>query len=140
MKKAVFNWYILNVSGLAGGQKERDLLQEHHNLAIKRVHNGRLARFDSKFIQEAISLNVVPLGQLANTIKEGLGLHKTVLSQTNAKLTVDINLLGHSYLAQQHHIYHPNWSQSYLAIDALTRGYAKLHDGTLNNFLDKHVV
>jgi hypothetical protein len=104
------------------------------------VHNGRLARFDSKFIREAVSLNVVPLGQLPTTIKEQLGLHKTISSRTNAKLMADINLLGHSYLVQRHHLYHPNRSQSYLAIDAISRGYAKLRDGALNNFLDKHVV
>ena len=139
-KKAVFDWYIVNVSGLGGGRKERDLLQEHHNLAIKRVHNGHLARFDSRFIREAVSLNIMPLGQLANTIKDRLGLHKTILARTDAELTADINLLGHLYLVQRHHIYHPNQLQSYLAIDALMHGYAKLRDGALNNFLDKHVI
>jgi hypothetical protein len=99
-----------------------------------------LARFDSKFIRKAISLNIVPLGQLANTIKERLGLHQTISSRTDAELTADINFLGRSYLVQQHHLYRSNRSQSYLAIDALSCSYAKLRDSTLNNFLDKHVV
>ncbi len=139
-RKAVFDWYTVKGSDSSEGQKERDLLQEHHNLAIKRIHNGRLSHFDSKFMREAVSLNIVPLTNIANTIKEKLGLCCTQSGHSSADLTADINLLAQSYIAQGHHIYNPHCSQSFLAIDALSHGLSKLHNNVLQGFVSKNVV
>ena len=69
-----------------------------------------------------MALNIVPLNNIVNTIKEKLSLHHTWSGHSSADLTVDINLLADSYLAQRHHIYNPHHSQSFLAIDALSCG------------------
>ncbi len=49
-RKAVFDWYTVKGSDSSEGQKERDLLQEHDNLATKHIHNGQLLHFDLKFM------------------------------------------------------------------------------------------
>ena len=49
-RKVVFNWYTVKGSDSSEGQKERDLLQEHDNLATKHIHNGQLLHFDLKFM------------------------------------------------------------------------------------------
>ena len=139
-RKAVFDWYTVRSLDSSEGRKERDLLQEHHNLAMKCIHNGWLSRFDSRFMQEAVSLNIIPLNNIANTIKEKLGLHHTQSGHSSADLTADINLLADSYLAQRHHIYNPHCSQSFLAIDALSNGLSKLCSNALQGFISKNVV
>ncbi len=138
-KKAVLDNYLVNLSGRSADFQERDLLQEHHNLSIKGIHNGWLAHFDSKFLCEAVSLNIVPLSQLATTVIEALGLCSQHSGRSEADLTADINFLGHSFLTENIHLYQPSCSQSYTAIDALSHGHAKLCNSTLQSFLDKHV-
>ncbi|KAF8307578.1 uncharacterized protein EI90DRAFT_3026410 [Cantharellus anzutake] len=108
MKNAVFNNYVISPSGRGDGCR-RDLLQEHSNFWLKQVFNGHLAKFDSSFLR-----------------------------RLKADIAVDINFLGHSYLTQRHHIYQPGQVQSFLAVDSIERGSAKLEEGALQKFLDKH--
>src|SRR5260221_6507448 len=56
------------------------------------VYNRWLSHFDLKFMQEAVSLNIVPLTNIANTIKEKLSLCHTWSGCSSADLTADINL------------------------------------------------
>ncbi len=59
---------LISVSGKAEDFQAKDLLQEHHNLNLKRVFNGRLSHFDLKVLREAVALNIIPLAQLSNSL------------------------------------------------------------------------
>jgi len=65
---AVMDLALISVSGKVDDFQAKDLLQEHHNLSLKRVFNGQLSCFDSQFMREAIALNIIPLTQLSNSL------------------------------------------------------------------------
>ena len=59
---------LISVLGNVEDFQARDLLQEHHNFSLKRVFNGQRSHFDSKFLREAVVLNIIPLAQLSNSV------------------------------------------------------------------------
>ncbi len=130
---------LISVSGKIDDFQVKDLLQEHHNLSLKRVFNGRLSWFDSKFLREAVALNIIPLAQLSNSLQEKFRIRTPHMSRLDADISADINFLGQAYLDKGHHLYTPGWTQSYVAINAIGHGLLKLQGNALQNFLEKHV-
>ena len=128
---------LISVSGKKEDIQAKDLLQEHHNLNLKRVFTGWLSRFDSKFIREAVSLNIIPLAQLSNSMWEKFGLQTPHASQPDADISADINF--QAYVKDGHYLYMPGWTQSYVSIDAIACGLSKLQGGALQSFLEKYV-
>ena len=98
---------LISVLGKAEDFQAKDLLQEHHNLSLKRVFNGRRSHFDSKFLREAVALNIIPLAQLSNSMREKFGIQATHSSHSDADISGDINFLGQAYLNNGHHLYTP---------------------------------
>ena len=129
----------ISISWNAEDFQAKDLLQEHHNLSLKRVFNGQQSHFDSKFLREAVSLNIILLAQLSNSIWEKFGIQAAHSSHSDADISSDINFLCQAYLNNAHHLYTLGWTQSYLSIDAIAHGVSKLQGGTLQGFLEKHV-
>ena len=130
---------LISVSGKVDDFQAKDLLQEHHNLSLKRVFNGRLSRFDSQFMREAVALNIIPLTELSNSLREKFGIETPHASQSDADIRADINFLGQAYLNDGHHLYMPGQTQLYVSIDAISHGLLKLQTGTLQSFLEKNV-
>ena len=98
---------LISVSGKAEDFQAKDLLQEHHNLSLKRVFNGWQSHFDSKFLREAVALNIIPLAQLSNSVREKFGIETAHNGHSDADINVDINFLGQAYLNNSHHLYTP---------------------------------
>jgi hypothetical protein len=67
MRQAVIDNYLVNPSGRHGTFHPRDLLQEHLNFKLKKIFNNKTHAFDSYFLKEAVSLNVVQLKGLASS-------------------------------------------------------------------------
>ena len=130
---------LISVSGNVEDFQAKDLLQEHHNFSLKRVFNGRWSHFDSKFLREAVALNIIPLAQLSNSVREKFGIEVAHHSHSDANISANINFLGQAYLDSGHHLYTPGRAQSYLSIDAVGHGLSKLQGSALQNFLEKHV-
>jgi len=139
MMDVVMDLALISVSGKADDFQAKDLLQEHHNLSLKRVFNGRLSQFDSKFLREAVALNIIPLTQLSNSLQEKFGIKTPHMSRSDTDISTDINFLGQAYLDEGHHLYTPSRTQSYIVIDAIGHGLSKLQGGALQSFLEKHV-
>ena len=93
--------------------------------------------FDSKFIREAVSLNIIPLAQLSNSMREKFGLQTPHASQSDADISADINFLDQAYVKDGHYLYMPGWTQ--VSIDAIACGLSKLQGGALQSFLEKYV-
>ena len=139
MLDAIMDLALISVSGKAEDFQAKDLLQEHHNLSLKKIFNRWLLWFDSKFLREAVALNIIPLAQLSNSLQEKFGIGTSHASWSDADISADINFLGQAYVNDGQHLYTPGWTQSYVSIDAIPRGLSKLQSGALQNFLEKNV-
>lgn len=135
---AVLENYLVNPSGEAGRWHERDLLQEHLNFWLKRVFNSRLLTFDSSFFREAVSLNIVELKDLSESLFVKLGLTPPHSRRSRSDLEADINYLGHAFLSENLHAYSPGRHQTFMATDASAQGAQKLLDGALESFVAQY--
>lgn len=129
LRDAVFENYLVNPSGMIGQWFGCDLHQEHNNFRLKNVFNGRLAGFDSSFLQEAVSLNILKMHEVCESLFSRLGLAKNKPGRLEADIHSDINFLGQSYLTSQHHIFTPGRCQTFIATDAFSKGLDKICDG-----------
>src|SRR5260221_6628596 len=102
---AVMDLTLISVLGKAEDFQAKDLLQEHHNLSLKRVFNGWRSHFDLKVLREAVALNIIPLAQLSDSVHEKFGIETAHNGCSDADSNVDINFLGHAYLNYSHHLY-----------------------------------
>ena len=123
---AIFCDYLVNPSGLPGHFHEQDLLQEHLNFWLKWVFNGQKNAFDSCFLREAVSLNIVDLKDLLQSFMSMIGLAKVHLGCTQADIEADINLLGALYPWESQHLYITNCTQTTTCVDGFVLGGEKL--------------
>lgn len=139
MKDIFLDNYLVNPSGKPGGFHARDLLQEHLNFKLKAVFNNKAHAFDSSFLKEAVSLNIVELNELQKGWSSQLGLTDIRPGRSHVDLAADINHLGRAYLVNSIQTYDPSREQSSLSHDAFAAGGEKLKCGSLLSFIDQHL-
>jgi hypothetical protein len=125
-RSAILLNYLVNPSGLPGHFHERDLLQEHLNFWLKRVFNGQKNAFDSCFLREAVSLNIIDLKDLLQSFMGMIGLAKVHPGRTQVDIEADINCLGVVYLRELQHLYVASHSQTTKCMDGFALGGEKL--------------
>jgi hypothetical protein len=79
------------------------------------------------------------MSALKSDFHEKLGLLLVHSGHSQIDLEADINLLGHAYLMDHHHIYTASRSQSFEAIDAFARGGERLGSAALKKILTKYL-
>lgn len=102
--------------------------------------NHKLNAFNSSFLKEAVSLNIVQLKDLRSGWLAKLGLASVRPGRTLADTEADLNLLGQTFMEESIHLYTPGRSQGFIAIDGFARGIVKLKGGGLESFLQQHIV
>ena len=123
---AIFHDYLVNPSGLPGHFHKWDLLQEHLNFWLKQVFNRWKNAFDSCFLREVVSLNIIDLKDLLQSFMGMIGLAKVHLGCTQTDIEADINLLGALYLQESQHLYITNHTQTTTCVDGFVLGGEKL--------------
>lgn len=137
LKTAILNNYLINPSGIPGRWQEWDFYQEHSNKAIKTVFNTENSEWDSRFLRDAVSVNVEGLARLRDKMMEFLGLGRTGRGRVRPDYMADINVLASHYLRGQVFQLRPGRQQECLAQDIFEKGHTKLYSGALNQFLDQ---
>ncbi|KAG9086684.1 hypothetical protein FS749_003452 [Ceratobasidium sp. UAMH 11750] len=137
LQRAILNNYLVNPSGLPGRWQECDFFQEHSNNAIKNVFNSKNSEWDSRFLRDAVSVNIGGLARLHDTMLEFLGLGKAGRGRARPDLTADINVLASCYLREQVFRLSPGRQQECTAPDMFEDGLNKLEQGTLKQFLER---
>ncbi|KAG8696531.1 hypothetical protein FRC08_007089 [Ceratobasidium sp. 394] len=135
LKTAIFNNYLVNPSGLAGHWQECDFFQEHCNKAIKTIFNTKNSEWDSKFMRDAVSINIGGLTRLRDSMIEFLGLKRTARGHARRDYTTDINVLASHYLPGRVFQLNPGRLQDCVAFDMFEEGHNKLESGALSRFL-----
>lgn len=135
---AILTNYVVNPSGRYGRWHARDLLQEHHNKKIKYLFNGdKHKSFDSSYVGETVSLNIVELKNSTDTWFKKLGLANIHPGRSSADIRADINFLAHLFDTERHLSFTPGRRQTFLTKDAFEAGITKLADGALDSFLKR---
>ncbi|KAG8704943.1 hypothetical protein FRC09_003240 [Ceratobasidium sp. 395] len=135
LKLAILNNYLVNPSGLPGHWQECDFFQEHCNKAIKVVFNSKNSEWDSKFLRDAVSVNISGLARLRELMMEFLGLRRTPKGRAQRDYAADINVLASHYLRGQMFQLTLGRAQDCVAADMFEAGYNKLESGALARFL-----
>lgn len=139
MRQAVIGNYLVNPSGRHGAFHPRDLLQEHLNFKLKKIFNNKTHAFDSSFLKEAVSLNIVQLEDLQKGWPAQMGLTEIRSGRSEGDIQADINFLGDGLLEHSLHLYDPGRTQGFLSVDAFALGGEKLKCGSLQKFIEQHV-
>ncbi|KDN46939.1 hypothetical protein RSAG8_04016, partial [Rhizoctonia solani AG-8 WAC10335] len=137
LKEAILNNWLVNPSGLAGHWQEGDFFQEHSNKAIKTVFNTKNSEWDSRFLRDAVSVNITGLTRLRDSILKFLGIGPVGNGKSRPDYSADINTLASHYLRAHAFILHPGRSQEFTATDMFHDGLNKLEAGALNQFLER---
>ncbi|KAG9083064.1 hypothetical protein FRC07_014027 [Ceratobasidium sp. 392] len=140
LQTAILNNYLVNPSGLPGHWHELDLLQEHHNLSIKRVFNKKNSEFDSDFLRRAVSVNVRGFGQLRDSLMHMLGLSSIPIGRSMPQYEHDIDVLATHYRRSTLFNFQSGRSQAFTAEDTFSLGYEKLKATALERFLDRTIA
>ncbi|KAJ7840470.1 hypothetical protein B0H13DRAFT_2239514 [Mycena leptocephala] len=97
LQHAVLNNYLANTIGSLGHWLELDLLQEHFNFWIKRLFNSKSHDFDSKYLAEAVGLNIHGISSIRDRFPGIFGFKKNQGKHKNADTMNDLNALGTHY-------------------------------------------
>jgi hypothetical protein len=137
LKRVIWDNYLVNPSGHPVRWHEGDLLQEHNNREIKKTFNPKNSRFDSDWMQNAVSPNIRPLGTLRRGLYKILGLSYPASGRTQARLQADIETLARRHLADSIHVFVKGRSQPFIVPDGYAQGFSKLAGGQLSTFLER---
>ncbi|KAG9077862.1 hypothetical protein FS749_010195 [Ceratobasidium sp. UAMH 11750] len=120
---AILNNYLVNPSGLPNHWHELDLLQEHHNLLIKRVFNKKNSDFDSNFLRRAVSVNIRGFGKLRDALLHMLGLSTVPTGHSLPDYEHDIDVLATHYRRSDLFAFKPGRFQAFNVVDMLCNTY-----------------
>lgn len=137
LRTTLLNNYLVNPSGLPGHWHEGDLLLEHYNYWIKVLFNSKSLDFDSTFLRECVSFNLEGFNKLREQLRDMFDLTKPGGRHTFAKITADINTLGHHYRTDQVLLFHRGRDQPYTVPNEFEDGLDKLAGGQLDIFLQR---
>ncbi|KAG8732564.1 hypothetical protein FRC11_012575 [Ceratobasidium sp. 423] len=138
LQEALLNHYLVNPSGLPGHFHENDLLQEHHNRDTKTIFDSKQAGFDSSFMRNSVSINIVNLGKIKDRFLHRLGLNRTSRGKTKADYEADINVLAQHYRGETSSlIYHSGRQHRFRPPDIFGLGLQHLKSGGLAQFLKR---
>ncbi|KAF8603103.1 hypothetical protein BDV93DRAFT_508619 [Ceratobasidium sp. AG-I] len=137
LQEAILNNYLLNPSGLDGHWQEGDFFQEHSNKAIKTVFNSKNSEWDSRFLRDAVSVNITGLGRLRDTMMKFLGLGRTARGNSRPDFSADINVLASHYLREGAFDLRRGRFQEHNTADMFSAGFDRLESSILDAFLER---
>lgn len=99
------------------------------------MFNSKNSEWDSKFIRDAVSVNIGGLSQLRQTMLKYLDLQQTSSGRAHRDYSADINVLASHYLKANMFQLQPGRKQICVASDMFEAGHNKLESGILDQFL-----
>lgn len=138
LKDAIWNNWLVNVTGQLGYWIPDDLLQEHYNRWLEEIVEKSGKNFDDPFLRRVISPNVEFFLRLKEELEASLELYKRSKSHTSRHLRAEyhqvLNLFGEDNI----HLFRSQRSMGHAATFYLHTGSKKLANGTLDTHLKRH--
>ncbi|KAJ8090936.1 hypothetical protein PM082_024860 [Marasmius tenuissimus] len=138
LKDAIWNNWLVNLTGKLGKWIPADLMQEHYNRWLE-DHVGKSGMaFDDPFLRKSISPNVDFFLVLKKELELAFDLHKRPQAHTSLHLRDEFRSLLRLFDEESFHYFTPSRSLGHAAVNFLGLGYEKLNNGVLTELLNRH--
>lgn len=138
LKDAIWNNWLVNVTGQLGKWIPDDLLQEHYNRWLEEIVKKSGRNFDDQFLRKVISPNVEFFLRLKEELEDSLELYRRSKSHKSRHLCGEykqlLNLWGEEHLS----LFRTKRSMGHAAMPLFDSGSEKLASGLLSTHLDRH--
>ncbi|KAJ7110688.1 hypothetical protein C8R44DRAFT_934414 [Mycena epipterygia] len=140
LKEALLNNWLMNIKGEIGKFLEGDLLQEHYNRWLEDMVKRRGGDFDDKFYRKTIAPNVQHFLQIKEDIESAFELKRRSKAHPEPHLRDETKLLLRMYKDEELHQFRSGRSMGHAAVNRFDRGYQRLEEGKMVEFLDRSAV
>ncbi|KAJ8089852.1 hypothetical protein PM082_018428 [Marasmius tenuissimus] len=128
LKDAIWNNWLVNLTGLPGHGLEGDLMQEHHNKWVEDLVGKHGGNFDDSLYHETISPNTHLFIHLKEGITDAYDLKRRSKSHSSPHLRNEIHTLLNLFEREELHLFRPTRSMGFIAEPLADLGYNKLFD------------
>ncbi|KAF9011472.1 hypothetical protein BDZ89DRAFT_964051 [Hymenopellis radicata] len=136
LKDAIWNNWLVNITGELGKWIEDDLLQEHFNRWYEDMIAKHGGTFDDAFFRSTISPNVNFFLRLKEEIETAFELTRRSKSHTSPHLRAEFRILLTMFRIDKLHYFISGRSFGFIAKDTLNIGYASMY-AKLTEFLSR---
>ncbi|KAJ7743227.1 hypothetical protein DFH07DRAFT_869910 [Mycena maculata] len=140
LNNGILNNWLLNIKGELGCWLPGDLHQEHYNKWLEEMVQKHGGEFDDPFYRQTISPNVHHFLQIKKEMQTAFGFHHRGTTHTSPHLRDELNLLLTAFKEQEVHLFRSGRSLGHAAVNQFARGYRRLEDGKLADFLVNSTV
>ncbi|KAF9001634.1 hypothetical protein BDZ89DRAFT_1244215 [Hymenopellis radicata] len=137
MKDAIWNNWLVNITGELGKWIEDDLLQEHYNKWLEDMLAKHGGRFDDDFFRYTISPTVDFFLRLREELEAAYELAERSKSHTSAHLRDEYRIMMSIFREDHLNYIRSGRSMGHIAIDLEDAGYQDLDDGKYNEFQER---
>ncbi|PBK92339.1 hypothetical protein ARMGADRAFT_1105106 [Armillaria gallica] len=137
LRDALWNNWLVNLTGELGNWIECDLLQEHYNRWLEDMVGKHGGKFDDSFYRQTISPNVHCFLRIKEEFEAAFELGRRSKSHTSPHLRDEYKILLTIFREEQVHKFRSTRSMGHAAVDLLNQGYVKLNREKLPDFLKK---
>lgn len=137
LSDAIFNNWLVNLTGELGGWIEGDLMQEHYNRWLEAMVKSKGGEFDDKFYRQTLAPNVNHFLRIKEQMESAFGLKPRSKSHTAPHLRNEYQQLLRMYKEDELHSFCSRRSMGHVAINRFARGYEKLENGRMDTFLQQ---
>ncbi|KAF9015920.1 hypothetical protein BDZ89DRAFT_1141827 [Hymenopellis radicata] len=134
-KDAIWNNWLVNITGELGKWIEDGLLQEHYNKWLEDMVAKHGGTFDDPFFRSTISPNVDFFLRLKEELETAFELCSRGKTHTSSSLSDVIHILMRIYREDQLHYFRTGRSMGFAALDLINIGFLTLSNGKLAAFL-----
>ncbi|KAJ6601765.1 hypothetical protein DFH09DRAFT_900277, partial [Mycena vulgaris] len=137
---AIFNNWLLNVKGELGKWLPADLHQEHYNKWLEDMIQRHGGELHNQFYRQTISPNVHHFLQIKEEVETAFSLEHRGKTHTSPHLRSELKLLLATFKEEEVHLFRSGRSLGHAAANQFARGWRRLDDNKLDDFLTKSTV
>lgn len=140
LRNAILDNWLLNIKGELGKWLPADLHQEHYNKWLEDMIQRHGGEFDSQFYRQTISPNVQHFLHIKKEVETAFSLERRGQTHTAPHLRSELHLLLTTFKDEEIHLFRSGRSQGHAAVNQFARGWRRLEEGKLSEFLTKSTV
>ncbi|KAJ6584402.1 hypothetical protein B0H19DRAFT_896078, partial [Mycena capillaripes] len=140
LKNAILNNWLLNIKGELGKWLPADLHQEHYNKWLEDMIQKHGGEFDGKFYRQTISPNVHHFLQIKEEVEAAFELEHRGKTHTSPDIQGELHLLLTAFKEEEVHLFRSGRSMGHAAVNQFARGWRRLEEGKMADFLTKSTV
>ncbi|KAF7371704.1 hypothetical protein MVEN_00026800 [Mycena venus] len=137
LKITLLNNWLFNLRGEAGKFVEGDVTQEWFNKWLIGMVKRRGGEFDDKYYRQTIAPNVFHFLKIKEDIESAFDLKRRSKAHTSPHLRDETQILLRMYKEEELHLFRPGRSMGHAAVNRFDRGYQRLEDGKMREYLER---